>query len=153
MRVFPTHWVSMCPPYVEFTDHWVVWTRVIQMDVLLVRRGTNQPNVQCGRSSLSQDGGANLRHHFIQKNQTTLNKWMGRPQLLPEIFEIVLRPIWWATGSEQPSPCLHRAAAAQLLTWSGTLLLLMLCISISWLNSVCISLLIKSYFCSRMRVG
>ena len=110
-------------------------------------------DVQCGRSSLSQDGGANLQPHFIQKNQTTLNKWMGRPQLLPEIFEIVLRPIWWATGSEQPSPPLHRAAAAQLLTWSGTLLLLMLCISISWLNSVCISPLIKSYFCSRMRVG
>ena len=93
--------------------------------------------VQCGRSSLSQDGGANLRHHFIKKVKTTLNKWMGRPQLLPEIFKIVLQPIWWATGSEQPSPPLHRAAAAQLLTWSGTLLL---CISISWLNSICISL-------------
>ena len=94
--------------------------------------------LQCGRSSLSQDGGANLRHRFIKKVQTTLNTWMGRPQLLPEIFKIVLRPIWWATWSEQPSPPLHRAAAAQLLTWSGTLLL---CISISWLNSVCISLL------------
>ena len=46
----------------------------------------------------------------------TLNKWMGRPQLLPEMFEIVLRPIWCDAGSEQPSPPLHRAAAARLLT-------------------------------------
>ena len=36
-------------------------------------------------------------------------------QELPEIFEIVLRPSWWAAGSEQPSPPLHRAAAARLL--------------------------------------
>ena len=64
----------------------------------------DQALVQCGRSSLSQDGGANLQPHFIKKNQTTLNKWMGRPQLLPVIFEIVLRPIWWATGTEQQSP-------------------------------------------------
>ena len=46
----------------------------------------------------------------------TLNKWMGRSQLLPEMFEIVLRPIWWVAGSEQPSSPLHRAAAARLLT-------------------------------------
>ena len=29
---------------------------------------------------------------------------MGRPQLFPEIFKSELRPIWWATGTEQPSP-------------------------------------------------
>ena len=31
------------------------------------------------------------------------------------MFEIVLRPSWWAAGNEQPSPPLHRAAAARLL--------------------------------------
>ena len=36
-------------------------------------------------------------------------------QELPEMFEIVLRPLWWAAGNEQPSPPLHRAAAARLL--------------------------------------
>ena len=40
---------------------------------------------------------------------------LERSQLFPEIFEIVLRPFWWAAGSEQPSPPLHRAAAARLL--------------------------------------
>ena len=71
--------------------------------------------VQCGRSSLSQDGGANLQPHFIKNNQTTLNKWMGRPHLLPEIFEIVLRPIWWVAGKEQQSPP-SSAAEGQRLT-------------------------------------
>ena len=33
-----------------------------------------------------------------------LKTWIGRPQLLPEIFEIELRPIWWAAETEQPSP-------------------------------------------------
>ena len=45
----------------------------------------------------------------------TLNKWMGRPQLLPEIFEIVLRPIWWVAGKEQQSPP-SSAAEGQRLT-------------------------------------
>ena len=31
------------------------------------------------------------------------------------MFEIVLGPLWWAAGNEQPSPPLHRAAAARLL--------------------------------------
>ena len=31
------------------------------------------------------------------------------------MFKIVLRPSWWAAGNEQPSPPLHRAAAARLL--------------------------------------
>ena len=39
---------------------------------------------------------------------------MGRPQLLPEIIEIVLRPIWWAAGKEQQSP--SSSAAGQRLT-------------------------------------
>ena len=33
------------------------------------------------------------------------------------MFEIVLRPLWWAAGNEQPSPPLHRAAAARLLRY------------------------------------
>ena len=73
-------------------------------------------HIQCLRSSRSQNGGADLRSHCSEKIQTTLIKWMGRPQLLPEMFEIVLRPIWCDAGSEQPSPPLHRAAAARLLT-------------------------------------
>ena len=64
---------------------------------------------------------------------------MGRPQLLPKIFETVLRPIWWAAGCEQPSPPLHRATAAQLLSWSGALLLLFFGTSISWRKPSCIS--------------
>ena len=92
--------------------------------------------LQCGRSSLSQDGGANLRHQFIQKIQTTLNWWMGRPQLLPEIFKIVLRPIWWATGSEQPSPCLQPPDAWGLLRRSQ---LRRWCCSICWLSTFHIS--------------
>ena len=50
-----------------------------------------------------------------KKSQMTLNKWMGRPQLLPEIFEIVLRPIWWVAGKEQQSPP-SSAAEGQRLT-------------------------------------
>ena len=34
----------------------------------------------------------------------TLKTLIKRSQELPEIFEIVLRTIWWAAGSEQPSP-------------------------------------------------
>ena len=73
-------------------------------------------NLQCLQSSLSQNGGDNLRHHCSEKFQTTLKAWMGRLQLLPKIFETVLRPIWWVAGTEQPSPPLHRATAAQLLS-------------------------------------
>ena len=46
----------------------------------------------------------------------TLNKWMGRSQLLPEMFEIVLRPILWVAGSEQPSPPLHPPKVGGLLS-------------------------------------
>ena len=71
--------------------------------------------LQCGQSSLSQNGGADLRAHFSVKFPMTLKMGLERSQLFPEIFEIVLRPFWWAAGSEQPSPPLHRAAAARLL--------------------------------------
>ena len=64
---------------------------------------------------------------------------MGRLQLLPKIFKTVLRPIWWVVGTEQPSPPLHRATAAQLLSWSGALQLLFFGTSISWTKSSCIS--------------
>ena len=100
----------------------------------------NDPEeLQCLQSSLSQNGGDNLRHHCSEKFQTTLKMWMGRLQLLPKIFETVLRPIWWAAGTEQPSPPLHRATAAQLLSWSGALQLLFFGTSISWTKSSCIS--------------
>ena len=92
--------------------------------------------VQCGRSSLSQDGGANLQPHFIKNNQTTLNKWMGRPQLLPVIFEIVLRPIWWATGTEQQSPPLQPPKVGGVLRRSQ---LHRWCCSICWLSTFHIS--------------
>ena len=46
--------------------------------------------IQCLQSSLSQDGGANLRPHSSEKIQTTLKTWIGRPQLLPKIFKIEL---------------------------------------------------------------
>ena len=96
----------------------------------------NSEFLQCGRSSLSQDGGANLQPYFIKNNQTTLNKWMGRPQLLPVIFEIVLRPIWWATGTEQQSPPLQPPKVGGVLRRSQ---LHRWCCSICWLSTFHIS--------------
>ena len=78
-------------------------------------------HVQCLQSSLAQDGGANLRPQCSVKVQKTLKTLIKRSQELPEIFEIVLGPIWWVAGSEQPSPPLHRAAAARLLRRSHVL--------------------------------
>ena len=77
--------------------------------------------LQCLQSSLAQEGGANHWQLCITDLQTTLKTWIGRSKELPEIFEIVLRPFWWAAGSEQPSPPLHRAAAARLLRRSCVL--------------------------------
>ena len=51
----------------------------------------------------------------LEKIPKPLKRWMGRPQLLPEIFEIVLRPIWWVAGKEQQSPP-SSAAEGQRLT-------------------------------------
>ena len=92
--------------------------------------------IQCLRSSLSQDGGANLRRHFIVRIQTTLNQWMERSQLLPEILEIELRPFWWVAGKEQPSPCLQPPEAGGLLRRSQ---LRRWCCSICWLSTFHIS--------------
>ena len=64
---------------------------------------------------VSQDGGVDLRAHCSVKFPMTLKMGLERSQLFPEIFEIVLQPFWWVAGSEQPSPPLHRAAAARLL--------------------------------------
>ena len=69
----------------------------------------------CERSCFSQKGRADIRDHCNVKFTMTLKMGLERSQLFPEIFEIVLRPFWWAAGSEQPSPPLHRAAAARLL--------------------------------------
>ena len=74
-----------------------------------------QIHLQCGQSSPSQRWGADLRAHCSVKFPMTPKMGLERSQLFPEIFEIVLRPFWWAAGSEQPSPPLHRAAAARLL--------------------------------------
>ena len=82
---------------------------------LMLRRRWILYFVQCGRSSLSQRWGADLRPQCSVKVQKTLKTLIKRSQELPEMFEIVLRPLWWAAGNEQPSPPLHRAAAARLL--------------------------------------
>ena len=71
--------------------------------------------LQCGRSSLAQRWGSDLRPQYHVKIQMTLKILIKRSQQLPEMFEIVLGPSWWAAGNEQPSPPLHRAAAARLL--------------------------------------
>ena len=73
------------------------------------------PTVQCLLSSPALDGGADLRKKFIGKNSKPLKRWMGRPQLLPEIVENVLRSLWWGNGSKQPSPCLQPPKVGGLL--------------------------------------
>ena len=45
----------------------------------------------------------------------SIGGWDGPTYLLPEIFEIVLRPIWWVAGKEQQSPP-SSAAEGQRLT-------------------------------------
>ena len=57
--------------------------------------------IQCPQSSLAQDGGANHRQHCIRDLQKALKTLIKRSQQLPEMFEIALRPIWWAAGSNQ----------------------------------------------------
>ena len=71
--------------------------------------------IQCGRSSISQRWGADLRPQCTVKIKKTLKTFTKRSKELPEIFKIVLRPLWWATGSEQPSPPLHPLTARGLL--------------------------------------
>ena len=51
----------------------------------------------------------------LEKNPKPLKKWMGRPQLFPEIVENVLRSLWWGNGSKQPSPCLQPPKVGGLL--------------------------------------
>ena len=72
--------------------------------------------VQCGQSSPSQRWGADLRAHCSVKFPMTPKMGLERSQLFPEIFEIVLRPFWWAAGSEQPSPPLRSPEAGELLS-------------------------------------
>ena len=71
--------------------------------------------IQCGRSSPSQRWGADLRPQCTVKIKKTLKTFTKRSKELPEIFKIVLRPLWWATGSEQPSPPLHPLTVRGLL--------------------------------------
>ena len=51
----------------------------------------------------------------LEKIPKPLKRWMGRPQLLPEIVENVLRSLWWGNGSKQPSPCLQPPKVGGLL--------------------------------------
>ena len=60
--------------------------------------------LQCLQSSLARDGGTNLGHRFIKKFKKTLKTFIKWSQLLPETFEILLRPVWWATCRERQSP-------------------------------------------------
>ena len=71
--------------------------------------------VQCLQSSLALDGGAIHWQHCITDLLKTFKTLIKMSQELPALFEIVLRPIWWAAGCEQPSPPLHPAAVAGLL--------------------------------------
>ena len=63
--------------------------------------------VQCVQSSLSQNGGADLRSPFGGKFLKALKSLVPSPQLFPEIFGFAQRSFWWAAGSEQPSPPLR----------------------------------------------
>ena len=51
----------------------------------------------------------------LEKIPKPLKRWMGRPQLFPEIVENVLRSLFWAAGSKQPSPCLQPPKVGGLL--------------------------------------
>ena len=74
--------------------------------------------LQCLQSSLAQEGGANHWQLCITDLQTTLKTWIGRSKELLDVFEIVLRPIWWAAGCEQPSPPLPPPMVGGVLTKS-----------------------------------
>ena len=56
------------------------------------------------QSSLSQNGGADLRSPCSGKFLKALKWWVKLPQLFPEIFGFAQRPIWWAAGRERQSP-------------------------------------------------
>ena len=60
--------------------------------------------IQCVQSSLSQNGGADLRSPCSGKFLKALKWWLKLPQLFPEIFGFAQRPIWWAAGRERQSP-------------------------------------------------
>ena len=75
--------------------------------------------LQCLQSSLALDGGANHWQLCITDLQTTLKTWIGRSKELLDVFEIVLRPIWWAAGCEQPSPPLPPPRVGGVLTKSS----------------------------------
>ena len=63
--------------------------------------------IQCVQSSLSQNGGADLRSPFGGKFLKALKSLVPSPQLFPEIFGFAQRSFWWAAGSKQPSPPLR----------------------------------------------
>ena len=61
-------------------------------------------DIQCVQSSLSQNGGADLRSPCSGKFLKALKWWVKSPQLFPEIFGFAQRPIWWVAGRERQSP-------------------------------------------------
>ena len=77
-------------------------------------------HLQCLQSSLAQDGGANHRQHCITDLLKALKTLIKRSQQLPEIFEIVLRPIWskgkpkWFQGKEKGTTSV---APTQISIW------------------------------------
>ena len=75
--------------------------------------------IQCLQSSLAQEGGANHWQHCITDLQKTLKTLKGRSKELPDVFEIVLRPIWWVAGCEQPSPPLPPPRVGGVLSKSS----------------------------------
>ena len=76
------------------------------------------PEIQCLQSSLAQEGGANHWQLCITDLPKTLKTLKGRSKELPDVFEIVLRPIWWVAGCEQPSPPLPPPMVGGVLTKS-----------------------------------
>lgn len=81
---------------------WVLWDRAIMRKVFTLIVPRRILNIQCLRSSLTQDGWANYSKKSKQPSNCGCR--LRKAHLLPKIFEIELRPIWWVAGTEQPLP-------------------------------------------------
>ena len=85
------------PPFPEYQVLVCVSTRQILIP-------PDKYEIQCVQSSLSQNGGADLRSPCSGKFLKALKWWLKLPQLFPEIFGFAQRPIWWVAGRERQSP-------------------------------------------------
>ena len=72
--------------------------------------------LQWGESSPAKHGGAYISAVVWTRILAITEKAIGRPQVPPNLVEFHLAHIFGPTGKEQPSPPLHPAAAARLLT-------------------------------------